>query len=100
MFAGHNRLAFAAGAAAYAVGATALELVGYSMQVGRGPALSAILPAAFQPVAGTDGYVDRPGLVGLDRYLRKPAVLSRDGRIGAIGQMYLSPMHPLARSIG
>jgi hypothetical protein len=70
------------------VGATALELVGYSMQVGRGPALATALPAAFQPVAGMGTYVDRPNLRSLNRYVERPRTM------GSIGNMYVSPMHP------
>ena len=91
-FGGSDRSAFIAGGAAYAVGSTILEAMGYQVVVGSGQPLTALIPASFQPsIAGVSSYVQRPALravAGAGSYVARPVGMEGVG-------MYKNAMHPL-----
>lgn len=91
-FGGHDRAAFIAGGAAYAVGSTILEAMGYQVVVGAGQPLTALIPASFQPaIAGAGSYVQRPMLravSGAGSYVPRPVSMEGAG-------MYRNSMHPM-----
>lgn len=81
-FAGHNRLAYAGGAAAYVGAATLLEATGYQVAIGApgGAPLASVLPAALQSqasVAGAGYYINAPAdhIPGIGSYVRRPLSL-------------------------
>ncbi len=96
--AGHNRMAYIGGSAAYIGLALILEALGYQVTVGAGQPLVTLLPAALQPtttVAGVDAFVQRPRRVaGMDAFVQRRLTGGFSGLGMHPSKMYANRLSP------